>query len=122
MALRYVLDENLRGPFWLAMQRECAAATPPVDVTRVGDPPDLPLATTDPDLLIWAEREGRVVVTLDEQTMPAHHADHLAGGRHSCGLFILRKRQPWAALIQTLLRLAATTDPAAVQDVVRFIP
>jgi Domain of unknown function (DUF5615) len=122
MALRYVLDENLRGPFWQALQRECARAVPRVEVTRVGDPADLPLGTTDRDLLLWAEREGRVIVTIDYQTMPGHHADHLASGRHSCGVFILRPHQPWPVLLRELVTRAQTTDPAEVQDLVTFIP
>jgi|SRR5579884_2295316 len=122
MALRYVLDENLRGRFWRALRREYAAVTPPIDVTQVGDPADLPLGTTDPDLLLWAEPEGWVIVTLDEQTMPGHHADHLAAGRHSSGLFLLRKNQPWSVLLRELVRLGLTTDPAAVRDTIFYLP
>jgi hypothetical protein len=48
MALRYVLDENLRGRLWSAFQRHNAAGVDRVDVTRVGDPLDLPLGTADP--------------------------------------------------------------------------
>jgi len=32
----------------------------------VGDPTDLPLASDDPDILRWAEREGFVLVTFDQ--------------------------------------------------------
>jgi len=63
-----------------------------VDVTRVGDPADLPLGTQDPDLLLWAEREQRVVVTMDRQTMLGHLAAHLQSGHHSPGVFLLRPR------------------------------
>jgi hypothetical protein len=63
MALTYVLDEHLRGALWHALRQHNAGGVNVVDVDRVGDPPDLPLGTTDPDLLLWAEREGRVVVT-----------------------------------------------------------
>jgi hypothetical protein len=41
--IRFVLDEHLRGPLWRAGQRHNARAEDPIDVVRVGDPPDLPL-------------------------------------------------------------------------------
>jgi hypothetical protein len=80
MPLRFVLDEHLRGPLWRAVQRHNTRAEDPIDVVRVGDPPDLPLATDDRTLLAWAEREGRILVTCDKHTVPAHLAAHIAGG------------------------------------------
>jgi hypothetical protein len=122
MALRYVLDENLRGPFARAVQARCAAASPPVDVTHVGGPPDLPLRTTDPDLLLWAERETRVIVTLDRNTMPVHHAAHLASGHHSGGVFLIRRGHPWHEILEVLVQWAHNFDPVDVQDTIFFIP
>lgn len=46
-----------------------------LDVLRVGDIPELPLAVDDPDILMWAEREERILVTEDRHTM----ANHLRG-------------------------------------------
>src|SRR5438034_99620 len=43
-----------------ALCQHNAVGINPVDVTRVGDPPGLPLGTLDPDLLLWAELHGRV--------------------------------------------------------------
>src|SRR4051794_37138029 len=122
MALRYVLDENLRGPFWRGVRQECARATPPVEVTRVGDPPDLPLGTTDPDVLAWAERAGRVLVTLDGKTMPTFHSAHLATGRHSAGVLVIRPGQSRRAVLAFLIDWAQQFDPADMRDVVMHIP
>ena len=47
MAIRFVLDEHLRGPLWRAVQRHNARAEDPIDVVRVGDLPDLPLGSDD---------------------------------------------------------------------------
>jgi hypothetical protein len=38
--------------------------------------------------LLWAEREGRVLVTLDRHTMPGHLANHLRAGHNSPGSFL----------------------------------
>src|SRR5262249_33503352 len=55
MALRYVLDEDLRGVLWRAIQRHNRTDPKPIDAVRVGDLPDLPLGTPDPDILAWAD-------------------------------------------------------------------
>src|SRR4051812_7070345 len=122
MAQSYVLDEHLRGPLWSALRRHNAGGTNVVDVVRVGDSPDLPLGTKDPDLLLWAERAGRVLVTRDATTMPGHLADHLARGHHSPGVFLLRPGHTLAELAFALVFMAYTTDPADVRDQTRFIP
>ncbi len=42
MALRYLLDENLRGPLWKALVDANQRGESNVEITRVGDEPDLP--------------------------------------------------------------------------------
>src|SRR4051794_27117502 len=90
MVLRYLLDENLRGPLWRAIQWHNSRGQHPLDVMRVGDPADLPLGCEDPDILLWSEREQRILVTHDPDTMPRHLADHLNASHHSPGIFMLR--------------------------------
>ena len=89
MALRYVLDEQLRGPVWNAIQSFNQTNVDAIDATRVGDPPDLPCGTSDPDLLLWAAQQKRVVISFDWRTMKKHLAAHLAAGHHSAGLFLV---------------------------------
>lgn len=122
MALRYVLDEHFRRILWNAIQQHNAGGVNLLDVVRVGDPVDLPLGTKDPDLLMWAEREGRVVVTRDWQTMPGHFADHLAAGYHSPGVIIVRPAHTLTQLVFALTLAAYVYDPAEVRDQVRFLP
>ena len=56
MPIGFLLDEQMRGkPLWHALRRLTLTGTVGVDVLRVGDLPDLPLGTSDPDILIWAE-------------------------------------------------------------------
>jgi predicted nuclease of predicted toxin-antitoxin system len=38
---------------------------------------------TDPQLLTWAAQEGRIIVTHDRKTMPAHAADSMGEGKLS---------------------------------------
>src|SRR5438874_341709 len=92
MPLRFVLDEHLRGALWGALRQYNRKSLYPVDVARVGDRPDLPLGTLDADLLLWAEKDDRVIVSRDKNTLPAWLQIHLAGGGHCPGILILRPR------------------------------
>ena len=85
MSLAYLIDEHLRGPLWTAIQRHNAKGEHAIDAIRVGDPGAPPLGAGDPEILQWAEGNQRVLVTLDESTMPSHLAEHLRDGRQSPG-------------------------------------
>jgi hypothetical protein len=72
MPLRFLFDENLRGALWTATLQHNAVGVNPLEAVCVGDSLDLPLGASDPDVLLWSERETRVLVTLDKTTMPGH--------------------------------------------------
>ena len=78
MSLAFLLDEHLRGPLWRAIEAHNRRTTPPLDAVRVGDPDDLPLGLPDPQIVQWAERENRILVTHDRSTMPEHFLDGVA--------------------------------------------
>jgi hypothetical protein len=122
MGLCFVLDEQLRGRFWRAVQRHNAIGVDSVDVVRVGDPLDLPCGTLDPDLLLWAAWQSRILVTMDWKTMPGHLLDLLKLGQHSPGILILRQGFTLADLVAALVLHAHAGDPLDYQDQVRFIP
>ncbi len=100
--LKFLLDEQLRGLLWRAIQNHNAAGSLLLDVVRVGDPPDLPLGSDDPSILQWAEREARILVTRDFSTMPGHLADYLNAGRHSPGVLILSPGASITSLVSYL--------------------
>src|SRR6516225_3753842 len=110
MALRYLFDEHLRGELWRAVGTHNAHAADALDVVRVGDPSDLPLSSSDPDILLWAERAGRVVVSRDRRTMIGDLLTHLAAGRGSPGLFVIRRRARLADVLSFLVEAARTGD------------
>jgi hypothetical protein len=122
MPLRYLLDEHLRGPLWQAIHRHNASGRLPLDAERVGDPADLPLGSDDPTILLWAERAGRIVLSLDKTTMPGHLAEHLRAGHHCPGLFILDATSDTATLLDYLELAAHAGDPAAYHDQIWFVP
>lgn len=122
MPLRYVLDEHLRGPLWRAIRQHNRGSTYPIDVLRVGDAVDLPLGSPDPDILLWAEREGRVIVSLDKGTMLGFLANHLHSGHHSAGVYIVRLHATIPRIVDHLVISAYLADPVLLQDSYEYIP
>jgi hypothetical protein len=123
MPLAYVLDEHLRGGgLWQAILQHNASGGLFLDVVRVGDPPDLPLGRLDPDVLLWAESEGRILVSNDHQSLAGHLADHLSTGHHSPGILLLRPASSIPDLVDALFLRAYAGFPADFADQARFIP
>ena len=121
MPLAYLFDENLRGLLWQHVRRHNVRSTNLLDVVRVGDVDDLPLGSEDPFILRWAERENRILLSRDEQTLPKHLADHLAAGFRSPGVFLVRAA-PLADVVEFLACAAYASDPDEWENCVTFIP
>lgn len=122
MPIAFVLDENCRGPLWSAIQSHNQKGPHPLDAVRVGDRPDLPLQSSDPAILAWAEQAGRILLTLDENTMPGYFVAHLRSGHHSPGVLILRENVPLREIVEGLILLAYATDPADWPDRLEYFP
>jgi hypothetical protein len=122
MPLRYVLDENQRGLLWRAVVRRNQLGDYLLDVACVGDPPDLPLGSTDTDILRWSEREQRILVTFDKSTLPQHLAAHLKAGGHSAGVFMLRRGSRLSDVVAHLALVAHASEAWEWQDRIEFIP
>jgi hypothetical protein len=122
MALRYLLDEHFRGDIWRAILHHNAQAGDSIDVVRVGDPPDLPLSSLDSEILAWAERAGRVLISRDRRTMIAELAAHLQAGRTCPGLFMVRRRCRLADVLAFLVEAAKAGDEDEWRDQVTYIP
>jgi hypothetical protein len=120
--LAFVLDENLRGPLWHAVQQHNAQGQHPIDVVRVGDVQNLLLGTTDPDLLLWTEREGRLLVSIDKRTLPGHLAHHLQAGHHVPGILMVTPGSAIPTLLAYLILVAYAGDPADYRDTITYIP
>jgi Domain of unknown function (DUF5615) len=123
MPLAFVLDEHLRGPLWQGILRHNLQGDAfPLDVVRVGDAPELPLSSDDPAVLLWAAREGRILITEDRHTMAAHLRDHLSVGHHSPGILIARAGQSVPALVECLVLIAYAGEEADFADAIFYMP
>jgi hypothetical protein len=112
MPIAFVLDENLRGkPLWHAIRHHNLGGGTRIDATRVGDTADLPLGSLDPDILAWAERADRIILTEDAATFPAELAAHLHRGRTSPGVFVIRSSATLVAVLLWLGLVVADDQP-----------
>jgi hypothetical protein len=92
-----------------------------LDTTRIGDPDAPPRSTSDPEILLWAESEGRVLVSRDKSTLPNHLIEHLAQGHHSPGIFIVRTRPRIGEVIELLVLAAYASDSEEWRDRIEFL-
>lgn len=122
MTAAFVFDEHLRGLYLAAVEQHNDRGAWLIDATEVGEPDDLPTGTPDPDLLTWAEANGRVVVSRDYGTMAGHLAAHLAAGRRSPGVFLIRPGTPLKVLVEHLAIAAHAGGPADFADRITFVP
>lgn len=122
MALRYLLDEHFRGDLRRAILDHNARSPDAIDAVRVGDPPDLPLSTPDPDILAWAGHAGRVLISRDRRTMIAELATHLQAGHASPGVFVVRPRCRLADVLAFLVEAMQAGDEGRWRDQATDIP
>jgi hypothetical protein len=106
---------------WYAVLRHNDGGDFPIDAVRVGDLEDLPLGTLDADLLKWAEREGRIVVSIDRSTMPDHFRAHLAHGSHCPGLFLIRSIATVQRVVEFLYIAAYASEDADWHDTIEYL-
>jgi hypothetical protein len=120
--LRFLLDEHLRGPLWLAILRHNTHGGLPIDSARVGDAIDLPLGSDDATILQWAERESRILLTEDVHTMPVHMARHLQSGRHTPGVFVISTGCSIKEIVASLELIAHAGEARDYEDTIVYVP
>ena len=118
MRPRFLLDENMDR----AIQRQLQRLNSEIDVRLVGDAEAPPPGTPDPDILMWIEYNGYILVTRNRKTMPRHFTEHLTAGRHVPGVFCIRKSVTMGELINILYLIWYASNPEEYRDRLVFIP
>jgi len=116
--IRFLLDENRSPLLAHAVRRR----NPAIDVLRVGDAGAPPLHTLDPELLLYCERDQRLLVTNNRHSMPKHIADHLAVGHHHWGVFRLSREMSLGPLSEQLHLLWSASEAEEWIDQFEWIP
>ena len=86
MKIRFLLDENLSPRIKLAILRYNKS----IDILRVGDENTPPLGTSDTDILLFIEKNKRILATDNRATMPDYAYKHLSSGNHHWGMLEVR--------------------------------
>lgn len=81
----------------------------------------MPLGTSDPDLLLWAERHNRILVSRDRRLLGKHFTDHLMSGHKSPGIFQVRD-VALEQLVAFLVCASYASEAAEWEGRITFIP
>ena len=114
--LRFVADENFNG----AIVRGALRQRPALDLVRLQD---IGLSgISDPDLLEWAAREQRVVLSHDVTTLRRFAEERARAGWPMPGVFEVNERVSIREAIEDLLLIAECSQPGEWEGQLRFLP
>jgi hypothetical protein len=113
MAIRFLIDENMPGAVERAILRHNRQGIYVIDMMKVGDAAAPPKGTHDPELLMWLEGAGRILVSYDKKTLLMHFGNHLAAGHHVPGIFLFKT---WHALQFIVDYMAAVAHASTSEE------
>jgi hypothetical protein len=76
----------------------------------------------DPELLAWAAKEGRVLVSHDRTTMPNHAAELMEEGKNIAGVIIVPRRLSLSHVIDELEIIVTCSDVHEWENIIRYLP
>jgi predicted nuclease of predicted toxin-antitoxin system len=76
----------------------------------------------DPELLIWAAKEKRVLVTHDRRTMPGHAADLLTAGETIAGVIVISRRLPIRQVLDELEMIVLCSEANEWVNIIQYLP
>jgi len=76
----------------------------------------------DPEVLLLAAKQDRILVTHDFQTMPRHFAVFLERHGESPGVFLVKQRTPIAEVIDEILLIWSASNESEWQNRILEIP
>jgi predicted nuclease of predicted toxin-antitoxin system len=115
--LRLARDADVHG----AIIRGLSRRLPEIDLVKVKDA--LPEGTSDTEVLAWAARENRILITNDRNTMVGFACERIAAGEPVSGLIVTTKDQSIGSAIDEILLIAECLTEEEISDqVVVFLP
>lgn len=114
--LQFLADENFSGHVLRGLRRR----EPSLNVVRVQD---LGLTgLSDPDLLDWAARHERIILTHDVNTMIGFAYKRVEAGASMPGIIEVQRTITPGQVIDEILVLAQATFPNELEGRVIFLP
>ena len=118
MRVRFLLDENMSHRVRDAVLRRA----PGIDIVRVGNDGAPALETSDPEILLYAEEQRRLLITLKRASMPRHVADHFRAGRHHWGVLRVKRNVSIAILAEQIMLIWEASEAEDWLDQFDWIP
>ena len=76
----------------------------------------------DPDILVWCENSGFILVTNNRKSMPEHLRDHLSLRRHMPGIFELNSNMSVGETIEELILIWSASEAKEYIDRLIYLP
>ena len=114
--LRLLTDEDFDG----RLTRALLARLPGLDLVRVQDVGLM--HTPDPDILVWAAAENRIVLTHDRNTMTGFASSRVSAGQPMPGLFVVDRQAALGRILNDLEAMGAASDMDDWRDQIIFVP
>ena len=113
--IRFLADENFRVPILVGLRRR----QPDLDIVHIHE---LGMdETPDPDILVWAAAENRVVITHDAGTMPDYAYQRLRDGLPMPGMVVVPSTMPIGQAIEGLLLITGGSFADEWANLVRYL-
>ena len=114
--LRFAADENFNNDIVRGLRRR----RPDFDIVRVQEAGLS--GAVDPDVLEWAAREGRILLTHDVATMTRYAYERVAAGLAMPGVFQLSRGVGLTVVIEDILLIAECSIAGEWEGQVRYLP
>ena len=115
--LRLASDGDVHGDTIRGLRRRL----PEIDLVRIQDA--LPKGANDPDVLAWAARESRVLITNDRNTMVAFARQRVIAGLSMPGVIVTTNQQSIGSTIDDLALIAECLSEVEMSNqIVTYLP
>ena len=114
--IRFAADENLNDLVVRAVRRR----RPDIDLVRIRDTEMR--SANDPEILDWAAKEHRVILTHDVTTMTKHAYDRVRTGKPMAGVFEVSCATSLSTVIDEIILLADCSLEDEWEGQVRYLP
>ena len=76
----------------------------------------------DPELLLWAAGNNRILLTHDRKTMPKHFAALFERGENLAGVIIVPRRLPIGQAIDELELIITCSEQSEWKNLIKILP
>jgi len=115
---RFLVDECVPS----ALARGLRRRLPDVSVLQVGDPHAPAKGASDTQLLVFCEKEKRLLITADRATTSDCVKEHLLRGRHTWGVLVVGADVSLGHVLGELVLVYEASEDAEWIDVLYYLP